>query len=137
MQLTRIDRWLRERFVYETHIFTLRKPPQLPAGIIARKVADAPGRTYRHKFIARNPRRAEQLINTLKSNNQMFATRIVDRSAWYVPLIAPKDKSLVYWFLWVLISAAAAYTAVVAARAVWSNDELRQNILESLEILKG
>ena len=137
MQLTRIDRWLRERFVYETHVFTLRVPPRLPSGVIAQEMPDVPGRTYRHRFVARNPKSAARLINTLKQNNQMFATRIVDRSAWYVPLIAPKDKSLVYWLLWVFISTALAYTAVAAARAVWSNPELRANILDAIKILQG
>ena len=137
MQLTRIDRWLREHFVYETHVFTLRVPPRLPGGVIAQDLPDTPGRTYRHRFIARDPKRARQLIRTLKQNNQMFATRIVDRNAWYVPLIAPKDKSLVYWLLWVFITAALAYTIVAAARAVWANPELREEILDALKILQG
>ena len=137
MQLTRIDRWLRERFVYETHVFTLRNPPRLPSGVIAQEMPDAPGRTYRHRFVARNPKSARQLIQTLKQNNQMFATRIVDRSAWYVPFIAPKDKSIVYWLLWLFITAAIAYAAVSAARAVWSNPELRADILDALKVLQG
>lgn len=137
MQLTRIDRWLREQFVYETHIFTLRTPPHLPAGIIAQDVPDNPGHAYRHRFIARNPKLADQLIEALKNNNQMFATRVVDRTDWYVPLIAPKDKSLVYWLLWVAISVGAAYTLVAAARAVWSNPQMRENILDAIKLFQG
>ena len=33
MQLTKLDRWLKERFIYETHILTLRLPEvELPDG---------------------------------------------------------------------------------------------------------
>ena len=34
MQLTKLDRWLKERFIYETHILTLRLPErELPEGV--------------------------------------------------------------------------------------------------------
>jgi len=42
MQLTRFDRWLREKYVYETHIHTLRPPESLPAGIQTREIPDVP-----------------------------------------------------------------------------------------------
>ena len=52
MQLTRFDRWLREKFVYETHIQTLRSPDSIPAGMRAEELPDAPGRRYKHLFVA-------------------------------------------------------------------------------------
>jgi hypothetical protein len=44
MQLTRLDRWLRERYVYETHVYTLRLPETVPAGVIAEELPESPGR---------------------------------------------------------------------------------------------
>jgi hypothetical protein len=137
MQLTRFDRWLRERFVYETHVFTMRPPGQIPAGLIAREVPEAPGRTYRHRFIARDPKLAEQFIAILKDNNQMFTTRVVDRSAWYVPIIAPKNRSLTYWLAWAAISAAAIYVITAGLHTLWSNPEFRANALDALKVFKG
>ena len=56
MQLTRFDRWLREKFVYETHIQTLRPPESVPAGIRIVELPDAPGKRFKHLFVARNSR---------------------------------------------------------------------------------
>lgn len=137
MQLTRLDHWLRERFVYETHVFTMRPPAELPTGVIAEELPDAPGRTYRHRFIARRPDLATRLIATLKAHNQMYTTRVIDRRAWYVPLLAPKGKSLTYWLAWAAISAAACFAGTVALRALWSNPEFRANILDALNVLQG
>ncbi len=137
MQLTRFDRWLRERFVYETHVYTLRPPEQIPPGIVCHELPETPGRNYRFRFVARQPRPAENLICALKDNNQMFATRVVERSAWYVPIIAPKDKSVVYWLLWSLLTAAAIFGATHGLRLLWQNPEVRTNVLDALRILKG
>ena len=62
MQLTRLDRYLRERFVYETHVYTLRLPESIPAGTIAEELPDTPGRKFRHRFIliTEDPREAER-----------------------------------------------------------------------------
>ena len=51
MQLTRFDRWLREKFVYETHIQTLRPPETVPAGMRVVELPDVPGKRYKHLFV--------------------------------------------------------------------------------------
>ncbi len=137
MQLTRLDHWLREQFVHETHVFTLRPPVRLPAGVIAEQMPEGPGQTWRHRFIARRPRLADQLIATLRDHNQMFTTRVVDRRAWYVPLLAPKGRSLTWWLAWLAISAAACCAAVAGLRALWANPEVRANVLDALRVLRG
>ncbi len=40
MQLTRLDRWLRNKFVHEIHVYSLRPPEVLPAGIRAEEMPD-------------------------------------------------------------------------------------------------
>ena len=60
MQLTRFDRWLREKYVYETHIHTLRPPESLPAGIQTRNIPDVPGKRYKHLFVASRSRDADR-----------------------------------------------------------------------------
>ena len=137
MQLTRLDRWLRERFVYETHIYTLRLPECIPAGVIAEELPDSPGRKFRHRFILRSDSAVAALIEQLRDGNQMFTTRVVDREAWYVPLIAPQGKSITWWFIWLAITLVVVFTLVHLGRTAWANDELRMNVLEAIEILKG
>ena len=99
MQLTRFDRWLREKYVYETHIHTLRPPPSLPHGVCEVKIPDIAGRRYKHLFVAKSSKLADQLILLLKANSQMYTTQVVDRTEWYVPFIAPKNKSVTWWVI--------------------------------------
>jgi len=137
MQLTRLDRWLRERFVYETHIYTLRPPEELPPGMISEELPETPGRRFRHRFIARKPELATSLIEVLKGHNMMFTTRVVDRSAWYVPIIAPKDKSITYWFVWTFISAAGVFGIAAGLRALWAQPGIRENVMDAFQVIQG
>lgn len=136
MQLTRLDRYLRERFVYETHVYTLRLPESIPAGAIAEELPESPGRKFRHRFILRNDKAVGALIESLRSGNQMFTTRVVDREAWYVPLLAPKGKSVTWWLIWAAVSAAGVFGLVCVARIAWANEELRRNVTEALQLFK-
>lgn len=137
MQLTRLDRYLRERFVYETHVYTLRLPATIPAGTIAEELPETPGRKYRHRFILRNDKAVAALIEELRLANQMFTTRVVDREAWYVPLLAPNGKSVTWWLIWAGVTAIGVLGLIQLGQIAWANDELRKNAAEALEILKG
>lgn len=137
MQLTRLDRYLRERFVYETHVYTLRLPATIPAGAIAEELPESPGRKFKHRFILRNDKAVSALIEELRNANQMFTTRVVDREAWYVPLIAPNGKSVTWWLIWAAFTACGVFGLIYVAKTAWANDELRKNATEALEILKG
>ncbi len=137
MQLTRLDRWLREKFVHETHVYTLRLPEEIPAGVLVEELPDVPGRKFKHRFIARKEATVEALLAALKENNQMFTTRVVDRQAWYVPIVAPKDKSVTWWLIWLILTAIGGLTLAHFGRMLWANEEFRLNLFEAFEILKG
>lgn len=137
MQLTRLDRFLRERFVYETHVYTLRLPATIPAGTIAEELPESPGRKFKHRFILRSDKAVAALIAELRNANQMFTTRVVDREAWYVPLIAPNGKSVTWWLVWAAFTAVGVFGLIYVAKMAWANEELRKNVMEALEILKG
>ena len=136
MQLTRFDRWLREKFVYQTHIHTLRPPPSLPAGVRTKPLPDQAGNRYKFLYVARSGKAADALIRQLKDNGQMYTTRIVDRDAWFVPLIAPKGKSLSWWLVSVVVIATSLGYGLSWLNRLVENPEFRQNFLEALEILK-
>lgn len=137
MQLTRFDRWLREKFVYETHIQTLRPPESLPAGVRAVELPDVPGKRYKHLFVANSNKLADALIHQLKENGQMYTTQIVDRDAWFVPFIAPKDKSVTWWIISVVVITIAVFFVLLYAKSLAEDPEFRKNFMEALEILKG
>jgi hypothetical protein len=137
MQLTRFDRWLREKFVYETHIQTLRAPETVPAGIQAVDLPEIPGKRYKHLFIASDSRVADELIRQLKENSQMYTTQIVDRDAWYVPFIAPKEKSVTWWLVSVFLIAVSSFFVLLYLKGLVQDAEFRRNFMDALKLLKG
>jgi len=137
MQLTRFDRWLREKFVYETHIQTLRSPESIPAGMRAEELPDAPGRRYKHLFVATDSRDADELIRQLKENGQMYTTKIVDREAWYIPFIAPKEKSVSWWLISMVLITISAFFALLYVKSLVEDPEFRKNAMDALKLLKS
>lgn len=137
MQLTRFDRWLREKFVYELHIQTLRPPETIPAGIRAIDLPETPGKRYKHLFIAASSKAADELIRQLKENNQMYTAQVVDREAWYVPFIAPKEKSVTWWLFSTAVITASVFFALIYVKGLFEDPEFRKNFLEAVELMKG
>lgn len=137
MQLTRFDRWLREKFVYETHIHTLRPPEAIPAGVHAVDLPEVPGKRYKHLFVAASSSAADELIRQLKENSQMYTTQIVDREAWYVPFIAPKEKSVTWWLVSVLVFTVSSFFILLYLKGLVQDPEFQKNFMEALKIMKG
>ncbi len=137
MQLTRFDRWLREKFAYETHIQTLRLPERVPPGIRVIELPEAPGKRYRYLFIARRPKQGEKLIDILRENGQMYETKIVDRKGLMVRIFVPKDKSFSWKVFSFLVISAIVVLVLLYVKSLVEDPKFRQNFMEALEILKG
>jgi len=67
----------------------------------------------------------------------MFTTRVVDREAWYVPLIAPHGKSVTWWFIWAAVTGVIVFGLVFLGKMLWANEELRRNAAEALELFRN
>ncbi len=137
MQLTRIDRWLKEKFVYEIQILTLRQAEDVPAGIREVDLPEKPGRRFRYLYITSKAQAAERLLKNLKEQNQMFTTKVVDKDAWWVQFIAPEGRSPTWYVASVCILMAALTPVVVWLRGLLQDPEFLKNAAESLETLKG
>jgi len=137
MQLTRFDRWLREKYVYETHIHTLRPPESLPQGIRIVELPEVPGKRYKHLYVAKQTLAADALISQLKENGQMYTTQIVDCDAWYVPFIAPKDKSLTWWLFSVFFTTTCAFFVLLYVKGLAEDPDFRKNFMEALKLFKS
>jgi len=137
MQLTRFDRWLRERFVLETHIYTLRPSAGLPSGIRHELMPETAASKYRHRYIARHSKQADALINRLKEDNQMFTTRVVERQAWFVPFLAPKDKSVTWWITWKVVATVAIFFTLSWVKSLWDNPQIRTHLIDAMKVLKN
>lgn len=136
MQLTRFDRWLREKFVYQTQIHTLRPLESLPSGVRAVKKSNIIGLRYKHLYVANKAKAADALVAKLKESGHMYTTQVVDRKRWYVPIIAPKAKSLTWWIMSMLLSLVLVLLVLLSLNTLLSNPEMKKNLLESLDILR-
>ena len=138
MQLTQIDRWLRERFIYETHVYTMRLPESgLSNQITIEELEASPSRRYRYRLIVNAKRDLESLLQALRSGNQMFATRIVETDPWYRPIIAPKGKSFFFRTFWWFVFAGLITVVLGMGYRISSDDELKDEIMKSVETLRG
>jgi len=137
MQLTRFDHWLRETFIYETQVFTLRPPSKLPRGVKERKRYKAPrGSRYNHLYIPKSEQANRQLLALLNQQNQLFTTQIVERKTWYASILAPLGKSFTWRVISAILIAIGLTSAFLYVQGLWDNPEFRKNLLESVEILK-
>lgn len=116
---------------------TISAPTVVPKGIRSSQLPDIPGRRYKHLFIARKNKAAEALLRQLKEDGQMFKTQIVDKKSWYVPLLAPKNKSVTWFIFTVAFVFISAFGILTYLAFLARNPEFRQNFSEALEILKG
>ena len=133
MQLTRFDRWLRENFVNETHIRTLRAPDTIPKGVQAIDLPEKPGDRFKHLFIIRNPKTAESFISHLKEGNFMFSTTVEDRNAWHVPIIAPKNRSFTWRIVWLALAISISGLIVHLYQSLAHDSELMKILSDSLK----
>ena len=137
MQLTRIDRWLKEKFVYEIQILTLREADKVPAGVRVIDLPEKPGRRFKHLYTTSRPQAAERLLASLKEQNQMFTTKVVDKDGWWIQFIAPEGKSPTWYVTSVFLLMGILTPVVIWLRGLLQSPEFIKNVKESLEILKG
>ncbi len=138
MQLTKLDRWLKERFIYETHIFTLRLPEREAAQWCEiEDVEQNKGGDYRHRIMIKDNEIAQNVMKLLKEDHIMHATHVVEGKNWYNQRIAPEGKSFTYrWilrFISIIIAVAGAYGVFKLSQ----NEELRSTIMDTIEELKS
>jgi hypothetical protein len=136
MQLTRFDHWLREKFVYETHIHTLRMPGSLPKGIRSVNLPDVSGKRYKCLLIAKKSKDADSMIFELKQNSQMYATQVVEKNKWYVPWLAPKNKSVTWWLFSTLLICISVIICLIKIKTFTDNAGFRKTFFEAIDVLK-
>ncbi|MBL48594.1 MAG: hypothetical protein CMP28_06550 [Roseibacillus sp.] len=137
MQLTQFDRWLREKFIYRTHIYTMRLPESgVPSQVMVEELEDTPTRRYRYRLVVNAKRDVEALLAALRDGNQMFTTRVVEANPWYKPIIAPKGKSFFFRIFWWAVVMALVTAAVIVVYGILSNEELKSELMEALDLFR-
>lgn len=137
MQLTRFDRWLKETFVYQIQILTLRPCEKVPKGVKEFELPEKPGRRFKHLYTTGSNEAADKLLAELKEDNQMFTTKVVEKEAWWVEFIAPESKSVTWYLTSVFVTMALLTPVVIWVRGLLQSPEFMKNIREAMEIMKG
>jgi len=136
MQLTRFDRWLRERFVHETHIRTLRAPEVIPKGVHAEQLPEVPGKRFRFLFVIRGSREADQFIASLREANLMFATTVVDRQGRFARWLTAPNRSVSWLIAWLIVGGISAFFGITFLYRLFTNPEVQTMLRDSLETLR-
>lgn len=79
MQQTRLDRWLKEKFVLETHVLTLSEPPHVPAGVKLEPQELTMNNRFQFRMVVRDRRELEATLQALNDANQTFTTKVQPR----------------------------------------------------------
>lgn len=137
MQLTRLDRWLKEKFVYQIQILTLRKCEVVPKGVKEVELPEKPGRRFTYLYTTGKNEAAEKLLTELKEGNQMFNTKVVDREAWWVQFIAPEGKSATWYLVSVFATMGLLTPVVIWVRGLLQSPEFMENLEDTWRIIQG
>ena len=137
MQLTAFDRWLKEKFAIETHVQVLRLPEEMPRGVKIVNLPDIAGQRFKFLLVTKKTVIANRLFEILRDESMMYNTQIVVKDKWYIRFIAPEERSVTWTIIsWTIVAAIVAGVAFVLNK-LWQNPEIRENLMEALEILKG
>lgn len=100
MQQTRLDRWLKDTFVLETHLLTLSEPPYVPRGVKLEEQELNLKNRFKFRMIIRSRKELELAIQALTDANQTFTTKVLSRQT---PLRNLFDNPLGKSFTWRVI----------------------------------
>ena len=100
------------------------------------ELEDTPTRRYRYRLVVNAKRDVEALLAALRDGNQMFTTRVVEANPWYKPIIAPKGKSFFFRIFWWAVVMALVTTAVIVVYGILSNEELKSELMEALDLFR-
>jgi hypothetical protein len=109
----------------------------VPAQVLVEELEQSPTRRYRYRLIVNAKRDVEALLRVLREGNQMFATRVVELNPWYRPIIAPNRKSFCFRVFWWGVAAAVVLTVLFLSLLVLSNEELKTQLLDTIELFKN
>jgi hypothetical protein len=134
--LTRLDHWLRERYLFQTHIYTMRLPDKLPSGVRAEELPESPTRRYSYRLVANTNEQVDRLVAQLNDLGLMFATQVTERKTPLKMFIAPKGGSAVLRYFWLIAFFFASVGAIRVAKRIANDEELRAKFSDAVQVFK-
>ena len=135
--LTPVDHWLRERFLFQTHIYTLRLPEKLPRGVRVRELPESPSNRYRYRILANTNATTDKLVTKLNEAGMMFSTQVVEKKTIFKPLIAPKKGSVLLNVFWMFSFFGLSLGVMKVFQTLTNDPVFMENFRETIIIFKG
>ena len=120
MQQTKLDRWLREKYAYITHVYCNTKPASIPDNVESKELNAESGVPFRYQLSSIHSSAISGLVKQLESENITYTSRVADRQRWYSRWINNPKKSFSYRVFWVaLLFAGLLFAVSPVPRLAW------------------
>lgn len=103
MQQTHLDRWLRKKYVYTTHVYCNTLPRTIPEGIAVEETTEESGGMYLYKFMVPNDEALNELTARLEVANITYTSRIADETTTSGKLFNNPHKSFTMQIAWTIL----------------------------------
>lgn len=104
MQQTRLDHWLRRRFVHETRIYCNVLPGALGAGYSVEEAGEGRAGTHRYRITPLDDNALDQLVERLRYEGITYAAAIEDQPGDLAQWLNRPGRSVTYEIVWWLIA---------------------------------
>lgn len=132
--LTSVDHWLREKFILQTHVYTLRLPKELPRGIKVRELAVSPSSHYKYRLITNSNATTDKLIEKLGEGGLMFKTQVVEKKTFLKPLICPKGGSVLLTAFWMISLIGLTFGSIKMFKTLAQDEVFMENLRGAIAI---
>ena len=132
--LTPVDHWLRDKLLFQTHIYTLRLPEKLPKGIKVRELPVSPSNKFRYRLVANSNSATDKLVEKLGEAGLMFKTHVVERKTLLKPFICPKGGSVLLSLFWMISFVALLFGSLKMFKTLQSDPVFMENLRGAISL---
>lgn len=115
MQQTPLDRWLRKKYVYKTHVYSNSLPLAVPPGVTVEETTEEMGSMYLYRFTAFDEQQLNELTAGLEVANVTYTSRVADAQGTSQRLFNNPNKSFtmqVSWAIFIIVILAIIFSGL-------------------------
>lgn len=132
--LTAVDHWLRDKFLLQTHIYTMRLPKKVVRGLKVRELPESASNRYRYRLISNSGSATDKMVKKLDEEGLMYVTQVIERKTALTPIISPKGGSVLLLVFWLFSFFGLCFGGFKLYQNLSSNEVFIQNLSESFDI---
>tara|TARA_R110002096_G_scaffold332415_1_gene526453 strand:+ start:1471 stop:1917 length:447 start_codon:yes stop_codon:yes gene_type:complete len=115
MQQTPLDRWLRKKYVYVSHVYCNTLPQGLPYGVTVEETTGESGSMYLYRLTPENDKILDELTAHLEVANITYTSRVSDNEGLGDKMLNDQNKSFtmqIAWLIFIVIILAVAFSGL-------------------------